>query len=217
MRLNKYIAHASGISRRSADRAIQEGRVKLNGQSVDLGQDVSPNDKVELDGEPLKLPSEHTTIILNKPPGYICSRNKQGRSPTIYEILPAELHDLKPIGRLDKMSRGLLLLTTDGDLAQKLTHPKHAKRKIYLVVPHKELSSEDLERINAGVKLEDGISHLAIKPAGAMRYQIEMSEGRNRQIRRTLSSLGYEVVDLKRVEFGEHSLGELPEGEWSKL
>lgn len=226
MRLNKYIAQASGLSRREADRLIQEGRVTLNGEAAEIGQSADPDDVVRVDGEVLE-PQNKTTILLNKPPGYITSRTQQGATPTIYALLPESLRALKYIGRLDKDSRGLLLLTNDGDLMQELTHPSFEKSKIYYVVLDSSLSEPDRNEIQEGVELDDGISKLDIAEANSdvtntynlkpYTYRITMREGRNRQIRRTFAALGYEVVDLLRTEFGEYSLGDLEEGEYRKL
>lgn len=127
MRINKFIALASGISRRAADQAIEEGRVQINGTSATAGYDTQPDDVVCLDHQPLQL-KQLRTIVLNKPAGYVTSREGQG-SKTIYDLLPPSLHHLKAVGRLDKDSSGLLLLTNDGTLAQQLTHPSYQKNE----------------------------------------------------------------------------------------
>ncbi len=217
MRLNKYIAHSSGLSRRQADELIRNGEVYVDGEEATLGETVEPEQKISVQGKTLHPPATHTTILLNKPTGYVCSRKKQGDVPTIYSLLPEPMHALKPIGRLDKMSRGLLLLTSDGDLAQSLTHPKKKKSKVYFVKLHKELTQKDIDTINAGIKLQDGVSNLSVDPAGNKRYKVTMSEGRNRQIRRNFAHINYEILDLKRTKFGEYELGELGEGKWIKL
>lgn len=128
MRVNKFVAQATGMSRRTADQAIEWSRVTVNGQKVSAGYDVQETDTVTLDDKPIQIPTQATTIILNKPVGYVVSRDGQG-SKTIYDLLPDSMQHLKPIGRLDKASSGLLLLTTDGDLAQRLTHPSYKKRQ----------------------------------------------------------------------------------------
>src|SRR5688572_10819363 len=128
MRINKFVALASGMSRRAADAAIEQGRVRVDGQHPTLGQDVADGQKITLDGHALHTPSQHQTIMLNKPVGYVVSRDGQG-SKTIYDLIPDHLHELKPIGRLDKNSSGLLLLTNDGMLAHELTHPRFHKIK----------------------------------------------------------------------------------------
>src|SRR5579871_5689398 len=127
MRLNKFIAGATGMGRRAADQAIAAGRVQVNGHTASLGQEVDTSDQIKLDHQPVTVGDQRsTTILLNKPIGYVVSRNGQG-SRTIYELLPAEYQQLKPIGRLDKDSSGLLLLTNDGQLTYELTHPSHQK------------------------------------------------------------------------------------------
>ena len=129
MRINKFVALATGMSRRTADQAIAEGRVAVNGRPPTAGQQVTDEDQINLDGQTLQKPAA-TTIMMNKPVGYVVSRDGQG-SQTIYDLLPEEYQGLKPIGRLDKDSSGLLLLTNDGTLAQELTHPKYHKQKVY--------------------------------------------------------------------------------------
>ena len=132
MRINKYVASATGLSRRVADKAIEQGNVLVNGQKATPGHDVTDQDVVTLSGKTLSPPANIQTIIFNKPTGYVVSRDGQGNR-TIYELLPPELRHLKPVGRLDKDSSGLLLLTNDGQLAQELTHPRYQKTKIYEV------------------------------------------------------------------------------------
>jgi pseudouridine synthase len=219
MRINKFIAQATGLSRRAADQAIESGRVQINQQPAQLGDTASSEDTVTLDGQPIAAPSRTTTIMLNKPFGYVCSRNGQG-SETIYELLPAEFHALKPVGRLDKDSSGLLLLTNDGDLAEKLTHPRYAKEKIYQVKLNKNLSPADQIRLQRGIKLEDGPSVLRFKvlPNNDLpTYEVRLSEGRNRQIRRTFAALGYTVTKLHRTQFGPYQLGSLSAGTFSTI
>lgn len=210
MRINKYIALATGISRRSADDAIQQGRVKVNGQLVQSGLSLEEGDTVTLDGQLVEPRQEHTTIMLNKPPGYVVSRDGQG-SLTIYDLLPQELYRLKPIGRLDKDSSGLLLLTDDGQLANHLTHPRYQKTKVYEILLNKPLQADDLQMITQkGVKLDDGPSRFELKPAShGQELTAILTEGRNRQIRRTFEALGYKVARLHRTKFGDY---ELPDG-----
>jgi 23S rRNA pseudouridine2605 synthase len=207
MRINKFVAQATGLSRRGADQAITEGRVSINEHIASLGDTVSDTDSVALDGRTITPAVNTVTIMLNKPVGYVSSREGQG-SKTIYDLLPAEYHALKPVGRLDKDSSGLLLLTNDGDLANQLTHPRYAKEKVYEIELNRPLSQENLTRLNRGVELEDGTSHLRVATKGNG-YEVRMSEGRNRQIRRTFDALGYTVTKLHRIRFGQHELGEL--------
>jgi len=204
MRINKYLALSTGMSRRTADATIQEGRVQINGILVTSGQQVGPDDTVLLDGKAVKPAETAQTIILNKPAGYVVSRDGQG-SKTIYDLLPEELHILKPVGRLDKDSSGLLLLTNDGELANKLTHPRYQKEKVYEVSLYIPLKDRDREAIEAGVKLEDGISKLQLDGKDKD-WVVTMSEGRNRQIRRTFAEQGYTVKTLHRTQFGDYIL-----------
>src|SRR5665213_2040110 len=150
MRINQYVATASGMSRRAADRAIAASQVHINNQPAKIVQLVNENDIIKLNGLALKLPQQTTTIILNKPIGYVCSRNGQG-SMTIYDLLPAEFHNLKSVGRLDKESSGLLLVTDDGQLANHLTHPSFSKQKIYNIIISRPLEKDDRQKIEQGV------------------------------------------------------------------
>lgn len=215
MRLNKYLALYANLSRRSADQVIMQGRVQLNGLLAQLGQTVETSDRVSLDGQPVIPSVATTTIMLNKPVGYVCSRDGQG-SKTVYDLLPANLHHLKPVGRLDKDSSGLLLLTNDGDLANRLTHPSFQKVKRYEVRLHKELARADFDKITKqGVQLEDGPSQFGLKPLTKQHNEwlATLHEGRNRQIRRTFSALGYTVRRIHRIEFGEYLLRSLATGQ----
>lgn len=213
MRLNRFLALATGLSRRAADAAITANRVTINDQPAKLGDDVSETDIVKLDQQIFTPSVKPITIMLNKPPGYVCSRAGQG-SRTIYDLLPAEYHSLKPVGRLDKDSSGLLLLTDDGDLTNRLTHPRYAKAKLYEVTLDKPLATIDRTAIGQGVELDDGASRLQLEPLGSNRWQVTMSEGRNRQIRRTFAALGYVVIKLHRSRFGPYSLDDLPAGKF---
>jgi 23S rRNA pseudouridine2605 synthase len=214
-RINRYIAQATGLSRRAADTAIQQGRVLFNGQPAKLGDSVAVGDTVTFDGKELKPTAKLTTILFNKPVGYVCSREGQGNR-TIYELLPPELHELKPVGRLDKNSSGLLLLTNDGQLAHQLTHPGFQKKKIYQVVLSKPLAPEDQRRVAQGIQLEDGISLLQLKGEGK-EWRVTMYEGRNRQIRRTFEAIGYDVRTLHRTSFGDFNLHDLQNAKYKTL
>ncbi len=218
MRINKYIATSTGLSRRSADAALEQGRVMVNDAVPSAGQDITDDDTVTLDGSVITPTVKTTTIMLNKPAGYVCSRNGQGNR-TIYDLLPAVLHPLKPVGRLDKDSSGLLLLTNDGQLAYDLTHPSRQKVKVYEVVLDKPLQPLHRQMISDhGVTLDDGPSKFELERIeGESNWRITMHEGRNRQIRRTFAALGYEVTALHRTHFGDYALGKLMPGENSYL
>lgn len=210
MRINKYVALATGMSRRKADELLAQGRVGLNGQPVQVGQQASEDDTVTLNGKTLKLPLKTQTVLMDKPVGYVCSRRGQGNQ-TIYELLPSQYHHLKPVGRLDKDSSGLLVLTNDGQLANRLTHPKFSKQKLYQIRLDRPLKPADQQQIIDGVRLHDGISQLGLKNIGGTHnlWQISMHEGRNRQIRRTFEALGYSVIALRRTQLADYTLASL--------
>lgn len=216
MRLNQYLARHTGLSRRQADEAISSGRVEVNDQKAALGYKVEDNEEIRLDGQRVGY-TQAKTILLNKPSGYISSRAQQGDTPTIYELLPEELHTLKPVGRLDKESRGLLLLTNDGELAQRLTNPKHKKTKVYCAQLDRPLKNADRQYIEQGVELEDITSQLNLDRISTDKWYISMKEGKNRQIRRTFEALNYKVTDLKRINFGDYELDGLAEGDWREV
>lgn len=219
MRVNKFVALATGLSRRAADQAIEQGRVHVNGQPARVGVAIKESDQVMVDGQIAALPNSTTTILLNKPPGYVCSRAGQG-SRTIYELLPPKYRSLKPVGRLDKDSSGLLVLTNDGQMAYNLTHPGFNKTKIYEITLDKSLEPLHQQMINdRGIQLEDGPSRLTLAQLDdkKLSWQITMSEGRNRQIRRTFAALGYGVKQLHRTHFGPYSLDNLAEGQTKNL
>ncbi len=212
MRINKYIAQSTGISRRMADKAVAAGRITINGQTAEAGSAANESDVVQLDDRTLTAVSETLTVMFHKPVGCVVSREGQG-SLTIYDLLPVEYHLLKPVGRLDKNSSGLLLLTNDGQLANELTHPRYAKTKIYEVTLGKPLAPLHRQMINDhGLNLEDGNSQLNLErliDGDETRWRITMQEGRNRQIRRTFAALNYHVAALHRTNFGSYALGDL--------
>ncbi len=218
MRINVYIAQATGLSRRSADKAIAEGRVIINDHIASIGESVNTDDSIKLDEKLLLAPQAKTLVALNKPRGYVVSRKGQG-AKTIYDLLPEKYHVLKPVGRLDKDSSGLLLLTNDGKLAQNLTHPSAQKNKVYLVGLNLPLKESDVNDLNRGIQLVDGLSRLSISGMSNDRKSmtVTISEGRNRQIRRTFAALQYRVISLHRIRFGEYDIKNLKPGEYLKI
>jgi 23S rRNA pseudouridine2605 synthase len=218
LRLNKFLAEKSGLSRREADNLIASGKVLINGKPAILGARILDTDEVIIDGKKIEnSPLEYTYLILNKPEGYVSSRKAQGDAKTLYELLPEKYHTLKTVGRLDKNSSGLILLTNDGDFAFSHTHPKFYKIKTYIVGLDKPLAPLHQQEISDfGIHLDDGPSKLFLTCLNDERtkWQVEMSEGRNRQIRRTFAALGYEVESLHRTEFGHYTLGNLKPGEF---
>lgn len=214
-RLNKYIALQLGISRREADSLIEHGHVKINGEAVSLGGRFDEGDQITVKGKPLSTDRALEYFMMNKPIGYICSRKRQGDTPTIFELLPIEMHHLKPVGRLDKDSSGLILLTNDGDFALQMTHPKFVKTKVYKVSLDAPLEPLHQQMINDyGIQLEDGASRLTLERDDDSRldWTVTMHEGRNRQIRRTFAALGYTVTKLHRTTMGKYSLADLKSG-----
>lgn len=217
VRLNKYIALHTGTSRREADELIEKGKVTINGDLAVMGARVRPEDTVAINNKSLGNQTELQYIMLHKPVGYVCSRKQQGESPTIYELLPAEYHALKPVGRLDRDSSGLILLSNDGDFAQRMTHPSYSKVKKYEVALDRALEPLHQQMINDfGVDLEDGKSQLTLERRTDDRdeWTVTMSEGRNRQIRRTFAAVGYTVTALHRTDFGPYTLGGLAPGKF---
>ena len=218
-RLNKFVALALGVSRRQADELIEQGKVTVNDQPAKLGQRITTTDIIRYGNKRLTAQT-HQLILLHKPVGYLCSRASQGGIPTIYELLPKSLHHLKPVGRLDKDSSGLILLTNDGNFAHQMTHPSFYKIKRYLVTLDRPLQPLHRQMINDfGVQLPDGPSRLTLErqhEGDDHRWIVQMSEGRNRQIRRTFAALGYTVTKLHRTDFGNYSLGDIKRGEFQE-
>lgn len=214
-RLNKYLAFQLGISRREADDTIARGEVKVNDEVATLGGRFEVGDRITIKGKPLEASRTNHYLALHKPIGYVSSRKAQDDNPTIYELLPKEYHILKPVGRLDKDSSGLILLTNDGDFAYEMTHPKFYKVKKYEITLDRPLQPLHHQIINDhGIQLEDGPSKLILQKQDedGREWTVIMSEGRNRQIRRTFGALGYTVTKLHRIEFGKYTLGNLAEG-----
>ncbi|MDE7459933.1 MAG: RNA-binding S4 domain-containing protein [Paramuribaculum sp.] len=222
IRLNKFMANAGICSRREADDFIQKGLVKVNGEVVtELGTKISHNDTVEYDGKVVTL--EHKCyILLNKPKDCVTTSDDPNGRLTVMDIVKGACEErIYPVGRLDRNTTGVLLLTNDGDLASKLTHPKYVKKKIYHVWTDKDISEEDMQRIADGIELEDGPIH-----ADAISYAtdtdrnqagIEIHSGRNRIVRRIFESLGYHVTKLDRVYFAGLTKKNLPRGRWRYL
>jgi pseudouridine synthase len=218
-RLNKYIASALATGRRQVDYLIEKGKITVNGEVPTLGSRVRPGDIITVNGKPLSNQTQQMLYLaLNKPVGYVCSRKQQGESPTIYALLPEEFRHLKPVGRLDKDSSGLILLTNDGDFAHRMTHPRFIKVKQYEVKLDKPLEPLHRQMINDhGINLPDGVSKLdlaRLEEGDDHRWIVTMHEGRNRQIRRTFTALGYDVRELHRTHFGPYMLGSLAAGKF---
>ena len=219
-RLNKYLAFHLGLSRREADDLISKGSVKVGDKKAELGGRVEPGETVTVHGKTVVEKQAFTYLALNKPEGYVSSRKQQGDNPTLYSLLPNQYHHLKPVGRLDKDSSGLLILTDDGDFAFQMTHPKFYKVKTYTVTLGTPLAPLHQQMISDyGIQLEDGPSKLSLERRDDTRkdWTVTMHEGRNRQIRRTFAALGYVVTTLHRTSFGPYSLDALKPGEFQSI
>ena len=222
IRLNKFVANAGVCSRRDADTYIAAGNVSVNGKTVtEMGYKVHPTDEVRFDGRLLNAEKKEY-ILLNKPKNFITTTSDDKGRRTVMELISnASKARLLPVGRLDRNTTGLLLFTNDGDLAKKLTHPRHGVRKIYHVVLDKNLKAADLKKIGSGLELEDGpvtvdeVSY--IQNAPKREVGIELHSGRNRIVRRIFEHLGYEVVKLDRVVFAGLTKKDLPRGHWRHL
>ena len=214
IRLNKFLAERLGVSRREADDLIAAGRILIDEKPAKLGDRIDKNNKVCYNGNIVPFETDFLYIAFHKPIGYVCSRRAQGLAPTLYELLPKEYRKLKTVGRLDKDSSGLILLTNDGDFAFQMTHPKFHKEKIYEVELDRPLEPLHQQMISDyGIMLDDGPSKfLVIRDQD--HYIVKLSEGRNRQIRRTFAALGYKVKRLHRIKFGIFELGNLKPGKF---
>lgn len=222
-RLNRYLARSGVASRRAADALIASGAVLVNGRKPPPeGMLIEPGtDRVEVGGEVVVPSEKHNYIALNKPEGYITTASDPGSRPTVYELLTASGR-VFPIGRLDMDSRGLLLLTDDGELANRLAHPRYHVAKEYLALVDGVPGENDLRKLRLGVELEDGKTAPAeVEIAGSVRgrtqVRLTIREGRNRQVRRMLETVGHPVRDLQRTAFGPLRLGRLREGDWRRL
>lgn len=219
LRLNRYLALCGFGSRRGVEDLIRNGEVTVNGETAtDLGRRVGEGDKVAVNGKPARPPREHVYVALNKPAGYLCSRTDPFGRPTIYDLLPQDYLRLHYVGRLDYQSRGLILLTSDGDWTQGLTHPSHEVPRTYLVQTAAPLSPRDADELVEGVLIgpEETARAVSAQPAGEG-WEITLQEGKKREIRRMLEVLDHKVIDLQRIRFGGLELGKLPEGEFRLL
>ena len=217
-RLNKYIASSGICSRRDADDLILSGKVQVNGTVVkELGFKVGDKDKVFVD-KVLIRPKKLEYYRFNKPPGFITTSDDEKGRKTIYDVIPKELAGLKPVGRLDKDSSGLLILTNDGDLINELTHPSIKVPKVYIVSVNGKINNEHVRQMATGIEIEKGkiayadVQVLEIKNKSTM-MQITLYQGMNRQIRKMFEFLGFEVKSLKRVQHATITIGDLKRGE----
>ena len=219
MRINKFLASSGVASRRAADQLIIDGAVKINGRVCSLGDEVDMGaDSVTVNGKPVNVVKKYDYYIMNKPKGYVCTvKDDKGRK-TVIDLLPSNSKRLFPVGRLDYDTEGLLILTNDGDLTFKLTHPKNEIPKTYLVKTEKPVSDDDLSKLRSGVVI-DGVKtkkcnvRLIETSKTGSKLHITITEGRNRQIRRMFESIGKNVAFLKRISIGQLKLSGLNRGE----
>lgn len=219
MRINKYLAGTGLASRRKCEEYVTSGRVNVNGKVVtDLAFDVSENDSVKVDGKVVSLPEDYTYIMMHKPKGYLTTVSDDRDRKTVMELLPSEYKNLMPVGRLDYNSEGLLLFTNDGNVAQKLMRPNKKIVKTYSVKVEGEVTKEDAEEMMKGVELVDGTKfkecNVVIKEIKDRKTKLEVQihEGKNREIRKIFDKFGYNVIFLKRVSIGNIKLGGLTRG-----
>jgi 23S rRNA pseudouridine2605 synthase len=217
MRLVKYLAHSGVASRRAAERMIVAGRVRVGGEVVrDPARDVDARSGVEVDGRPVR-PEPREVWMVNKPSGVVSTAAEPGRRKAVVELVDSERR-LYPVGRLDADSTGLILLANDGELANRLTHPRYEVPKLYLAELRRPPNDVQVRRLRQGVMLDDGPTQPArVRRSGERGLEITISEGRNRQVRRMVERVGNEVVALRRIGFGALRLGDLPEGSGRRL
>ena len=214
-RLNRFLARRGVASRRGADELIAAGRVTVNGEVSRLGAVVDPSvDRVSVDGHRIPSRAVSVTIVLNKPAGVVTTRSDPYQRRTVMDLLEP-VPGLVPVGRLDADSRGLLVLTTDGDLAHAVSHPRHGVTKRYVATLDRAISADQLEQLTTGVDLEDGPARaVAARRSGSDSVvEVVMAEGRKREVRRLFAAVGIDVRDLVRIAVGPLELGALPEGE----
>lgn len=219
MRINKFLASAGLGSRRSSEELVVSGRVKINGKvETNLAFDVQKNDIVEVDGVKVSAPEKYTYIMMHKPKGYLTTVSDDRNRKTVMELLPQQYKNLKPVGRLDYNSEGLLLFTNDGDCAQNIMRPSKEVIKTYLVKVEGEVSEKDRKEMEKGVTLVDGTRFKSCKVKVIQiedrksKVEVQVTEGKNREIRKIFDNFGYNVIFLKRISIGKIKLGGLTRG-----
>lgn len=220
-RLQKVLAAAGFGSRRNCEDLIREGRVSVNGTPATLGMSCDPSaDRILVDGRPASRRAlrRRVYLLLNKPKGYVSTVRDEGGRPTVMDLVSSVKERVYPVGRLDRDTEGLLILTNDGELTYALTHPRHLVEKVYLATVQGLPSDEALAQLCAGILLEDGLTAPArarLLPDGRVRLAIR--EGRKHQVRRMLAAVGHMVLELRRVRVGPLDLGDLPTGSFRHL
>jgi 23S rRNA pseudouridine2605 synthase len=220
IRLNKYLAESGVASRRKADELIEKGFVKVNRVVVtELGTKIKPDDKVTVSGNPVETNTKLIYFLLNKPKDFITTTDDEIGRKTVLDIVKTHSR-IFPVGRLDRNTSGVLLLTNDGELTYRLTHPKYQIEKVYNVGLDKELKFPDAKKISLGVELEDGKTapcDLFINPKDKKQITMTLREGKNHEVKRIFETLGYRVVKLERKEFAGLNNAGMKRGEYRKL
>ena len=222
MRINKYLAESGVCSRRAADKLISDGEVTVNGKICGLGQEISADDTVAVSGKTIAPLKTFDYYIMNKPKGYVCTVKDDKERKTVMDLLPANVKRVVPVGRLDYDTEGLLILTNDGDLTFKLTHPKNEIPKTYSVKTEKPMTEKDINALRSGVYI-DGVKtkkcnvKLVETTKNYTKFNITITEGKNRQIRKMVESVNNNVTFLKRIKIGDLKLTGLNRGEVRKL
>lgn len=221
MRINKYLAQCGVASRRECDRLIAEGKVTVNGRPAGLGDDVNDGDNIKVEGRPVSV-KKNEYYLLHKPKGYLCTVSDDKGRKTVMDILGDDVGRVYPVGRLDYDSEGLLILTTDGELAQHLTHPSNEVPKTYLVKVEGRLTEADLNPIRSGIEIDGYVTkkcraHIVETNKDYTKVELVLREGKNREIRKMFAAIGREVTLLKRTKVGELTLRGLDRGAFRKL
>jgi len=217
VRLNKFLSESGFCSRREADRLIEAGKVKVDGLTASMGMKVKPGQQVEADGTVIGGKDRPVVLLVNKPRGIVCTTSDKDRAENIVEFLnyPVRIY---PVGRLDKDSEGLLLMTNQGELVNQILKGRYGHEKEYLVTVNKEITAAFLERMRKGVKILDTVTRpCTVEQTGEKSFRIILTQGLNRQIRRMCEALGYQVRTLKRVRIMNLKLGTLKTGEYREI
>lgn len=221
MRINKYLAACGIASRRGCDKLIEDGKITVNGKKAVIGMEICGDDRVEIDGKIISV-QKNEYYIINKPKGYICSVSDEKGRKTVLDLLPGDVGRIYPVGRLDYDSEGLLILTTDGELAQHLTHPSNEIPKTYLVKIEGTLTESDLNPIRSGIEIDGYVTkkckaHIVETNKLYTKIHITITEGKNREIRKMFEAIGKNVILLKRIKIGEITLCGLDRGAYRTL
>jgi len=222
MRINKFLAECGVASRRQCDRLIEDGAVKVNGRVCSLGQEIEDGDTVTVNGKRISHSEKKEYYILNKPKGYVCTVSDDKGRKTVMELLPKKAGRVFPVGRLDYATEGLLIITNDGDLAFRLTHPKNEIPKTYMAKIEGGITENELDRLRAGVEIDGKMTkkcnaHITDSDKTSAKVIITITEGRNRQVRKMFEAIGKNVDLLKRIKIGDLTLRGLDRGQCRSL